>query len=66
MKVKGERQTTIIGGESGPTAVFIAGRGDGFKMPLKDRIRKKYYQIQRRRAEKKIKPGAHTKEETIA
>lgn len=66
MKRKDEQQTTIIGGESGPTAVFIAGKGDGFKMPLKDRIRNKRYQMLRRRAEKKIKPGAHTKEETIA
>ena len=66
MKGKLASQTTIIGGESGATAVFIAGHGDDFKMPLKDRIRKKYYQIQRRRATKKIKPGAHTKEETIA
>lgn len=66
MKGKHASQTTIIGGESGPTAVFIAGRGEDFKMPLKDRIRKKYYQIQRRRKEKKIKSGAHTKEETIA
>ena len=41
MKGKHASQTTIIGGESGATAVFIAGHGDDFKMPLKDRIQKK-------------------------
>lgn len=41
MKGKHASQTTIIGDESGPTAVFIAGRGEDFKMPLKDRIQKK-------------------------
>lgn len=65
MKVKSKQHTTIIGGQDGPVSIFIAGKGDDFKMPLKDRIRNKRNQIRRKRAEKKIQPTAHTKEETI-
>ena len=66
MKDKLVQQTTIIGGEDGPVSVFIAGKGDDFKLPLKDRFRNKRYQIRKKKAEKKIRPEAHTKEETIA
>ena len=59
------QQAAIIGGEDGPTSVFIAGKDDGFKIPLRARIRKKQYQIRRKRVEKKIKSGAHTIKETI-
>ena len=59
------QQASIIGGEDGPTSVFIAGKDDGFKIPLRARIRKKQYQIRRKRVEKKIQSGAHTIEETI-
>lgn len=56
---------SIIGGEDGPTSVFIAGKDSGLKIPLRARIRKKQYQIRRKRVEKKIQSGAHTVEETI-
>lgn len=65
MKDKLVQQTTIIGGEDGPVSVFIAGKGDDFKVPLKDRFRNKRYQIRKKKAEKRIRPEAHTKEETI-
>ena len=65
MKDKLVQQTTIIGGEDGPVSVFIAGKGDDFKLPLKDRFRNKRYQMRRKRVEKRIRPEAHTKEETI-
>lgn len=65
MKNKLVQQTTIIGGEDGPVSVFIAGKGDDFKLPLKDRFRNKRYQMRRKRVEKRIRPEAHTKEETI-
>lgn len=66
MKDKLVQQTTIIGGEDGPVSVFIAGKGDDFKLPLKDRFRNKRYQIRKKKAEKRIRPEAHTKEDTIA
>lgn len=65
MRYKRVQQASIIGGEDGPTSVFIAGKDDGFKIPLRARIRKKQYQIRRKRVEKKIQSGAHTIEETI-
>ena len=65
MRYKRVQQAAIIGGEDGPTSVFIAGKDDGFKIPLRARIRKKQYQIRRKRVEKKIKSGAHTIKETI-
>ena len=34
-------------------SVFIAGKGDDFKLPLKDRFRNKRYQMRRKRVEKK-------------
>ena len=40
-------------------------KDSGLKMPLRARIRKKQYQIRRKRVEKKIQSGAHTIEETI-
>lgn len=48
MKDKLVQQTTIIGGEDGPVSVFIAGKGDDFKLPLKDRFRNKRYQMRRK------------------
>lgn len=65
MKDKRVHATDVISGKDGPVSVFIAGKGNGFKMPLKRRIRNKRNQMRRKRVEKKIHPGAHTKEETI-
>lgn len=65
MRYKRVQQATIIGGEDDPTSVFIARKDDGFKIPLKARIRKMQYQIRRKRVEKKIQSGAHTIEKTI-
>lgn len=65
MKKKSASQIAIIGGADGPVSVFIAGKDSGCKAPLKIRIRNKRAQMRRKRAEKKIQPGAHTKEETI-
>ena len=56
----------IIGGESGPVSVFIAGKGNSHKMGLKTRIKNAEFQLRRKFAEIKIQPGTHTKEETIA
>ena len=65
MKSKCVQETSIIGGADGPVSIFVAGKGDDFKMPLKDKIRNRIYRKRRKRAEKKIYSGAHTKEETI-
>lgn len=59
------QQAAIVGGEDGPTSVFIAKKDSDLKIPLRARIRKKQYQIRRKRVEKKIQSGAHTIEETI-
>ncbi len=65
MKKKCASQIAIIGGADGPVSIFVAGKDGGCKVPLKVRIRNKRMQMRRKRAEKKIHPGAHTKEETI-
>ena len=51
----------IIGGADGPTAVFTAGR----KLPLKHRIRRKWYDFKRKRIAKRIKPEPHSMEEVM-
>ena len=65
MKDKFVQQTTVIGGEDGPVSIFIAGKDDNFKLSLKDRFRNKRYQMRCKRAKKRIRPEAHTKEETV-
>lgn len=65
MKKKRIQQITIIDGVDGPVSVFIAGKDNDFKMPIKERLRNKRYQIRRQKAEKTIRSGAHTIEETI-
>lgn len=59
------QQTTVIGGDDGPVSIFIAGKSNDYKKPLKNRLKNKIYQLRRKRAEKKIQPGTHAKEETI-
>ena len=51
----------IIGGADGPTAVFTAGR----KIPLKQRIRRAWFDFKRRQVAKRIKPEPHTMEEVM-
>lgn len=65
MKNKHAQQTTIIGGADGPVSVFIAHKDNHFRRSIKDRLRNKRCQMRRQRAEKRIRPGAHTKEETV-
>lgn len=65
MKNKREQTASIIGGADGPTSIFIAGTDKDSKMSLKNRIRNKRYEMIRKRAESKIRPGAHTIDEVI-
>ena len=51
----------IIGGADGPTAVFTADR----KIPLKQRIRRAWFDFKRRQVAKRIKPEPHTMEEVM-
>lgn len=57
------KAVSIIGGADGPTSIFIAGKTG--KQPLKERIRRYCYRRKRKRVERKIKPDAHTVQETI-
>lgn len=54
----------IIGSADGPTSVFLADKAS--KKPLRFRIRNSIYKLKRRRAAKKITPGAHTLDELLA
>ena len=54
----------IIGGADGPTSIYIGGKKK--RIPLKNRIRNKIYQLKRKRAEKKITAGARTLEEVVS
>ncbi len=47
------QQTTVIGGDDGPVSIFIAGKSNDYKKPLKNRLKNKIYQLRRKRAEKK-------------
>lgn len=51
----------IIGGADGPTAVFTTGK----KVPLKHRIRKRWFDVRRKRIAKRIKPEPHTLDEVM-
>ena len=51
----------IIGGADGPTAVFTAGK----KVPLKHRIRKRWFDYRRKQIAKRIKPQPHTMDEVM-
>ena len=51
----------IIGGADGPTAVITAGR----KVPLKHRIRKRWFDFKRKQIAKRIKPQPHTMDEVM-
>lgn len=63
-KAKAARAVSVIGGADGPTSIFIAGKTG--KRPLKERVRRYFYQRRRKRVERKIKPGAHTLQEVTA
>lgn len=64
--IKSAEAVTIIGGADGPTSVFIAGRTQNSKTPIKQRIRQRIYQRRRKRAAKKICANPHTLQETAA
>lgn len=63
-KAKAAGAVSVIGGADGPTSIFIAGKTG--KRPLKERVRRYFYQRRRKRVEGKIKPGAHTLQEVTA
>ncbi len=58
-----EKEVSIIGGADGPTSIFIAGKTG--RKSLKERVRRYFYGCRRKKVERKIKPGAHTVQETI-
>lgn len=60
MKKKRAVAIDIIGGADGPTSVFIVGRG---KQTLSQRLRKKRFQMRKKRIEKQITEENHTMEE---
>lgn len=65
---KAARAVTIIGGADGPTSVFLVGKGQREKNPLRriqQAVRSGRAKWRRRLAEKKITAGAHSLEETI-
>ncbi len=66
---KTARSISIIGGAEGPTSVWIVGKGrHQDKNPFRrmsNFLRSKRYTRSRRRAEKRIRAGAHTLEETL-
>lgn len=66
MKKNGKEAVSIIGGADGPTSVFICGKDKNAKVPLKNKIGHKVYELKAKRAEKKIVPKAHTIDEVIA
>lgn len=53
----------IIGGSDGPTSViFIGGKQ---KKTIKQKIQKYFHEQKKKRAKRRIKPGAHTMEEVV-
>lgn len=63
---KSAHSVSIIGGADGPTSVFIVGKsGKKRHIPLKERIRRFFYQRKRRKVEKTITANSHTLEEVI-
>lgn len=54
---------SIIGGADGPTSVFLAGRTG--KRPWKVRIRNWIFRLRRKWIARRIRPHAHTLEETV-
>ncbi len=55
---------SIIGGEDGPTSVFLVG-GKGSKRTLKQNIYKKLFALRKRRIAKSLKANPHTMEQVI-
>lgn len=69
MDKKAARSVSIIGGADGPTSIFIVGKGGKEKnifRRIKNRLRNERYDRKRKKAQKRIVPGAHTMEETAA
>ena len=63
MKHKSKSAVSIIGGEDGPTTIFIAGKST--KQPLKIRIRNTIRKIRRKKLEKTVVANAHTLKEVV-
>lgn len=66
--MKAVRSTTLTGGADGPTSVFIVGKKDHKKhifQRIKNRCRQRRYRHKRQKAERMIKPGAHSLSETV-
>lgn len=59
------QQTTVIGGDDGPVSIFIAGKSNDYKKPLKNRLKNKIYQLRRKRAEKKFSPERMQKKKRL-
>lgn len=53
---------SIIGGSDGPTAVFLAGK---HKKTIKQRIKKRLFEMRKKWYASRIKPGGHTMDEVI-
>lgn len=64
---KAASAVTVIGGSDGPTSIFLAGRTKTKEKNLYRRWKTAYHDAKRKRkrrkAEKRIKPGAHSMEE---
>ena len=64
MEMMNKEAVTIIGGTDGPTSVFVAGRKKG--IPLKHRIKNRFYKWKGKCAAKKITVGERTLAEVVA
>lgn len=60
---KGAGGVSIIGGEDGPTSIFIAGKGG--KVKLKTRIQNYFHRLKRNRIKKRVTANSHTLEEVV-
>lgn len=66
--MKAAKSTTIIGGADGPTSVFLVGRRTADKnifRRIRNGFRQWKYRRKRKKAERMIKPVAHSLSETV-
>jgi len=61
---KAASAVSIIGGEDGPTSVFLVG-GKGSKRTLKQKVHKKIFALRKKRIAKSLKANPHTMEQVI-
>ncbi len=62
---KNAESIAIIGGEDGPTSIFLVNEKNA-KLSFKFRIKEYIYNYKRKKTEKEIVAGVHTLEEVIA